>query len=282
MKLKRQITLTGEEGKQLIAKAAAQHSKVRQCLEQSKVLLIGGTTVSALSEELGYGPMRISGRIDASGTRTALRHSLQEAHNLLIENGRAFNADDDIIAIASALTNQDLVVIGANAMDTQGRVALAFASQAGDRRGLALQSAFMQGAYMLILCGMSKLIPSVGAAMSCSDRTGIDLSMGAAIDLYNVYGPIITEIDAFKILFDVVAVAIAGDGFGSGAGTRTYVLHGADHSVRDAWELALSLKGARTSGVESSLAMCHGGCVNCCRHVGCIYKLRTEQSENMK
>ena len=78
-----QLTLTGSEGKVLIAKAVANLPQVKECLANARILMAGGTTVSALSEELGYGPLRISGRIDASGTRTALS-IMPTPHNLLV------------------------------------------------------------------------------------------------------------------------------------------------------------------------------------------------------
>ena len=96
---------------------------------------------------------------------------------------------------------------------------------------------------MLILCGLNKLIPDLGSAMAHSGRTSIDLAMGAAIGLYNVYGPIITEIKAFEILFGVEAVVIAGSGIGSGEGSRTYVLYGEEAAINKSWELVQDIKG---------------------------------------
>ncbi len=96
--------------------------------------------------------------------------------------------------------------------------------------------------------------------------------MGAAIGLYNLFGPVITELKAFEILFGVEAVVIAGSGFGTGDGTRTFVLRGEEASIQQAWELCLGLKGAGVSACEDSLFTCVGGCRHCQRHVGCYYK----------
>ena len=57
MAKKVQVTLTGNEGKLLIAKAAARTEQVRTCMKGHKLLLCGGTTVSAFSEELGFEPL---------------------------------------------------------------------------------------------------------------------------------------------------------------------------------------------------------------------------------
>lgn len=271
MAKKVQLTLTGSEGKVLIAKAVAKLPQVRACLTNARVLLAGGTTVSALSKELGYGPLRISGRIDASGTRTAL-NIMPTPHNLLIQKGQAINIDKNIQEVVESLNNQDLIIIGANAIDTQGRAALAFAALGGGSRGFALHSAYMQGVPMLIVCGLNKLIPDLGSALAHSGRTSIDLAMGAAIGLYNLYGPIITEIKAFEILFGVEAVVIAGSGIGSGEGSRTFVLYGEEEAIMESWKQIQAIKGASVSGDQGSLTTCYGGCNNCKRHVGCMYK----------
>ena len=187
-------------------------------------------------------------------TRTALKKA-KAPHNLLLDQGKGVNVDGSIQKVAESLNDKDLVVVGANAIDPMGRAALAFAALGGGSRGYALHGAYMQGVPMLILAGINKLIPDLGAAQAHSGRAGIDLSMGAAIGLYNLFGPVITELKAFETLFGVEAVVIAGSGFGTGDGTRTFVL-----------------KGAGVSACEDSLFTCVGGCRHCQRHVGCYYK----------
>lgn len=277
MPKKVQVTLTGNESKQLIARAAVRLPEVQRCLGQSKVLLIGGTTVSALAEELGSSPMRISGRIVASGTRTAPT-TLQSPHNLLIQDGQAVNVDKRIQQVVEEMTGEDLIIVGANAIDPYGRAALAFASIDGGSRGRALHDAYLRGVPMLVLCGLSKMIPDLGPAMAHGGWSDIEKSMGAAIGLYNIFGPIITEIKAYEILCGVQAVVIAGDGIESGAGSRTFVLIGEEENIEQAWDLTLSLKGARLSGDKDSLAQCYGGCDACVRHVGCMYKAAAERA----
>ena len=86
---------------------------------------------------------------------------------------------------------------------------------------------------MLILCGLNKLIPDLGAAMAQAGLSSVESSMGAAIGLYNVFGPIVTELKAFEILFGVQAVTIAGSGVGSGEGSRTFRLAGEEENIHD-------------------------------------------------
>ncbi len=276
MPTKAQVTLTGNESKRLIAKAALTYPKIQSCIHDgNKLLLVGGTTVSALSEEMGFGPMRISGRIEASGTRTALRMT-DASHNLLVRNGEAVNADADIQSVVNDMGPSDLIVVGANAIDSQGRAVLAFATAGGGRRGYALHNAFIRGISMVILCGLNKLVPDLGAAMANGGMSDVEMSMGAAIELYNIYGSIITEIKAFEMLYNVQAVTIAGSGIGSGEGSRTFVLLGEHDNVLRAWKGVAALKGAALSGAPESMITCVGGCASCIRHTGCVYKYNAE------
>lgn len=96
--------------------------------------------------------------------------------------------------------------------------------------------------------------------------------MGAAIGLYNVFGPIVTELKAFEILFGVQAVTIAGSGVGSGEGSRTFLLAGEEENIHRAWKQVIQLKGSELSGDRTSLMVCHGGCDGCARHRACMYK----------
>lgn len=266
-----QVTLTGNESKRLIAKAAVLSAEVQHRINQEhQILLIGGTTVSAMSEELGFGPMRISGRIDAGGTRTAL-NVVHAPHSLLIRDGQAVNADKNIQTIMSQLGCEDLIVTGANAIDIHGRAALAFAELGGGGRGRALNNAYLHGVPMLVLCGLNKLVPDIGAITANQCHAETERSMGAAIGLYNIFGPIITEIKAFEILFHIQAVAIAGSGIGSGEGSRTFLLIGEEENINSAWDQILALKGSTLSGNRESLVVCRGGCENCHRHMSCMY-----------
>ena len=54
-----QITLTSPEGKRIIAKGIKALPRVQEVRKEGKIVLKGGTTVSAVSEELCGEPMKI-------------------------------------------------------------------------------------------------------------------------------------------------------------------------------------------------------------------------------
>ena len=82
-----QVVLTVSEAKLVIAKAIATLPEVRRALLEGKLGLKGGTTVSALSELLGFPAMHISGRITTDGARGS--KSMTEApHCIIAERGQ--------------------------------------------------------------------------------------------------------------------------------------------------------------------------------------------------
>ena len=91
--MKCQFSLTVTEGKRLIAKAIASLPEVRHALGEGLILLKGGTTVSALSEELCGQPLRISGRITPRGTVSSGAAEPVGAHSLLLRMGVPETAD---------------------------------------------------------------------------------------------------------------------------------------------------------------------------------------------
>lgn len=268
----KQVTLTGAEGKRLIALAAKELPVLQEALCGDRVLaLIGGTTVSALSEALGFGMLRISGRVDASGTRTA-GYACDRPHTLFIQNGIARGADDDLTDAFGVLGRDDLIVTSVNAFDPEGNAYMACAAPLGGERMRAVCDAEKRGVRVLILAGLNKLIPSLGEDMLRLKREQNTKAMGAAIELCRVNGELFTETDAFETLFGVRACAVAGGGLFEGEGSRVFQLSGSEQAVQRAWDTVLALKGTPLSGDAESLKTCFAGCASCKRHIRCIYK----------
>jgi hypothetical protein len=272
-----QVTLTVAEGKKLIAKAVCALPEVRRARDQGRLLLMGGTTVSAVSEELGFGGMWISGRIDAHGCRATTRAAGPDTapHNWLISGGVATSADADIGETVCGMTRDDVVVVGANVLDMQGRAAVAFAGLAGGGRGRALQLVACQGIPTIVAVGLEKLVPgTVARAVQVSGRVAPDGAMGCAVGLHPVDGKVVTELESFQILYGVTPTVIAGGGLSGGEGSKTFVLEGTEEQVRAAARGVRGIKGAKTSGADESLRPCFPGCPRCERHAGCVYHYR--------
>ena len=78
-----QFTLTVNAGKWLIARSISERAEVRHAFYHGRIILFGGTTVSAVSELLAGKPLRISGRITSRGTGTAWENT-GDPHTLVV------------------------------------------------------------------------------------------------------------------------------------------------------------------------------------------------------
>ena len=288
--MKIQITLTVAGGKRLIARAVASLPQMAQALQSGRVLLVGGTTVSAVSEELGHVPLWISGRIDPSGTRTAGQDTHDTIpHTLLITQGRSENADTKEKAVIGSLVSGDLIVSGANVLLASGEItspanflptlsafpgvaALALAAPKGGTRAEALRLADERDVPIVIACGLEKYLPGkIDVIAAAADRAGTSLAMGAAIKLLPLRGQIITELEALHLLFGVEATVIAGGGILGGEGSRVFSVSGPEENCRQVIAYARTLVKAVSSGAAPSFIPCRPPCRHCGRHVSCVY-----------
>lgn len=290
--LKGQITLTVAGGKKLIARSIILSPKVAWALKNGRILLIGGTTVSAVSEGLGFGSLWIAGRILPGGTRTAGPTKHTSPHTLLITKGHPEEADTAVEDITAALGAGDLIITGANALfitddaDTPGYfpgvAALACAARDGGARGEALRLAGQRGVTTFIACGLEKLLPGdLETVLKVANRNETDLAMGAVIDLLPLQGRIITELEALGHLFEVKATTIAGGGILGGEGCRVFSIEGPETKVRQAFNYARTLVDATTSADEVSLISCCPPCRHCGRHKGCVYFHESIRSKDL-
>jgi len=122
--MKIQIALTVSEAKRLIAKAVAKLPEVIQALERGKVLLKGGTTVSAVAEELAGLKLRICGRISRRGTVSAKIVSSSHSHSIILKKGKIANIDNEIVEVVKELGRNDVIIISGNALDSHYNVAM--------------------------------------------------------------------------------------------------------------------------------------------------------------
>lgn len=270
--VKIQITLTVPEAKRIIAKGIASKPEVKNALQHGNILLKGGTTVSALCEELTGHPLRIGGRITPKGTMNAL-HKKGGAHCLLINKSEAKNVDETVEDVTSILKKDDVIIVGANALDVHGSAAMMAAAPLGSHPGKAISGFMSQGTKVIVAVGLEKLI--VGnirdAVMACG-RESIDRSFGSAIGLIPIFGEVVTELEAIELLANVKATMIGAGGILGAEGATTSVVEGPDDEVKRVFQIVSEIKGARTSGTSESLIECEAGCPQCARHLACIYR----------
>ena len=84
-----QITLTSAAAKRMIAKGIKVHPRVQEVRKRGKIVLKGGTTTSAISEELCGKPMKMAGMITPKGTLTSqFRTEVDLPHALMLQGNK--------------------------------------------------------------------------------------------------------------------------------------------------------------------------------------------------
>ncbi len=268
-----QITITVNEAKRLIAKAIVQLPKVQDALREGKVLLKGGTTVSAVAEELVGFSLRISGRVTPLGTKAAWIKT-GAPHTVLIEKGEPKNVDGCLEEVAGAMNRDDVAIVGANALDIYGNAALMAGAPLGGGTERVLEGLMTKGAIIIVAAGLEKLIPHpIQEAVRAAGRETIDVAIGMEVGLMPIVGRVITEVEAIESLAEVKATVIGAGGIMGAEGATTLVVEGEREEVQKIFAWVQEIKGAPLSGDPDSMAECGPGNPACPRHPACIYRM---------
>ncbi|MGB9867574.1 MAG: hypothetical protein ACPLPR_06695 [Bacillota bacterium] len=257
------------ESKKLIAKAIAAMPEVRKAMVEGKVFLKGGTTTSAVSQELGGPPLRISGRISPTGARGAMKRS-DAPHCLVFERGIPASADGRLEEVVGSLGPEDVAILGANLVDRDGKAGMLAGSLLGGPPGRVLSGLAAQGTKVIIACGLEKFFPGrIEEAIMASGRTKVDKAMGMAVGVIPLIGQVITEVEACSILSGVKATVVARGGIHGAEGGTTLVAEGNCEQVEALCSMLKLVKGAGTSGDPESMEECSLGRGNCAGRNGC-------------
>jgi len=278
--LKAQITLTVNEAKRIIAKGLARHPAVQTALHQGRIFLKGGTTVSAIAEELTGHAMRISGRITPLGTKTGQVYA-GGYHCAVIEKGDLLDADESTDTVVSGLKADDVGIMGANAIDVYGNAAIMYGAPMGGGPGKLISPLVAERPHAFIAAGLEKLVPgSLTDIIPRVARKGVRWSMGMAVGLTPISGKIITEDKAIGLLAKVECTIIGRGGILGAEGATTMLIEGEDEDVQAVFETVSNIKGAGVSGKTESLTECDFPHDKCKNHAACIYK-RTDFQRSM-
>ena len=265
-----QITLTVPENKKIIAKGIALRPDIKKALSSGKVLLKGGTTVSAICEELCGRPLKISGRITQNGTMG--HRKIEDAwHCAIIERGEIVNIDGRVQEAVLKLGKDDIMIIGANAFDSYGNAAMMIGRPLGGGVGPSLIGIMSQINQVIIAVGTEKMVGgNLNKAIKEAARSCVDISMGMAVGLIPLSGEIYTELDAVSTLTGINPLVIGRGGIRGGEGSTTFIVDGDEKTLSGFFNMVNSIKGSTESGIAESLTECTVG-ERCKFHLACMY-----------
>lgn len=268
------FVFTPAESKRLIAKAVARLPEVKRAMQSGEIVITHGSTNVRVAEEiLGECPNAdkfLSGLI--INRILCVTQAEEKPPMIVIKNGKQVAPSLTMEETLENFNAGSVFIKGANAVDTEGNVGVHVASPLGGTIGYAYATLSARGCHLIVPVGLEKLVPSVRrAAQHCGQDTfyyvqGIRIGM---IPIMNAR--VITEIEAFQILFDVEAIHIGGGGLNGSEGSVVIVAEGDKNNLDRAIELIESIKGEPVLRPRKSL------CSNCLRADKGLTKISQEQ-----
>jgi hypothetical protein len=150
------------------------------------------------------------------------------------------------ITVPEALGNftpDDVFIKGANAVDHEGNVAVLAANPKGGTVGAFWALAKARGANIICPVGLEKLVFSISDASRECGQGLFKYSTGLKIGLLPLPGAkVITEIEAFKILFDLEATHIASGGVWGSEGSVALSVKGGEAEIDEMWKEIQNIK----------------------------------------
>lgn len=252
-----QATLTPAESKRLIAKAVAAMPEVKKALRGGTIVVELGTTNGRIVEELlGRKIERdrfAAGVVLPSGTCIVPRE--KRLREIVIRRGRVMDAGlEDVL---DELTPRDVLIKGANAIDSSGNAGVFLGSASGGTVGRALGAVMAKGVNLIIPVGLEKFIP--GSIREVSRMTGIlraNYATGCAVGLIPISGRVITELEAVEILSGAKAMVIGKGGVSGAEGSVTLLIRGNPVQVKAIKKVIILVKGEPGERIEANCDLC--------------------------
>ncbi len=219
-----QITLTPRESKRIIAMGVKKLPVIQQALKNGIILVTLGTTNAYVAEELTGRKIDHSryaaGYID--GTTTVVPQD-KRLPMIALKKGKEVTGD----TIINEMTSQDVVIKGANALDPHGVAGVMLANPIGGTTGSLLGTIVAKGINLVIPVGIEKSIPY--PVTEISRRIGIQRctkATGLPVGMMPLFGTVITEVEALKLLGAGDVFPIGAGGIDGGEGSVTLCVTG--------------------------------------------------------
>lgn len=254
------FVFTPPESKRLIAKAVARLPEVQAAKKEGEIVIGHGGTNGYVAEEIfGERPdpdTFVSGLI--VNRILCVTQAEEKPPMLVYRNGVRIAPGRTMEETLSRFGARSVFIKGANAVDAEGNAGVFVANPAGGTIGWSYGILSARGCRLIAPVGLEKLVPSVrDAARHCGQDTlyycqGIRVGM---IPLMNA--TVVTEIEAFRILFDLAATHVGAGGLGESQGSIVLVAEGEKANLDRAIDLVESIKGEPSPRPRKS------ACTNC-------------------
>ncbi|RPJ39266.1 MAG: hypothetical protein EHM27_09705 [Deltaproteobacteria bacterium] len=246
------ITLTPEESKRLIAKAIVQMDAVQKAKKDGIIGLARCSSCAYIVEELTGRKMEnlmryCSGYIGGPGSCAVL--NTEQERLLVLYHGEEkwlHYTEGNILKFIDEMDQDDVIIKSGNVLDPSGQVGTLVAHPTGGEAGYYLPHILAKGIHLIVPTLISKSIPFPLSRLLTSlgiSRIRVDRTHGIVCGMIPLPGTVITEIDAIRLLSGAESLPIGVNGIGTGKGSVTLLVEGAESEVDAAWEMVNSIKG---------------------------------------
>ena len=274
--MRAQVVLTSAESKKVIAKSVVKMEAVKKAFREGLLVIHPSSSTYFIPEELtGKKPEGIwlVGMIAPRGacveglTLKVMEEDkfkeLSDPANFpfswVFRKGR-LEMGTKLMDVLREMKEGDVYIKGINAVDTHGYVGVLLASLAGGTIGKVLAAQRERKFETLYLGGLEKLLPgSIQEVAKETGRANTADALGVPCGLLPIKGKAVSEVEAFKTLFEVEAFPISAGGVGGAEGAVMLVLKGEEDRVRAAMKsMHEEIKGTKLPKViMAKCGTCH-------------------------
>ena len=250
------FSLNPWESKRLIGRAVSKLPEVVYALSHAQLVIAHGSTNVFVAEEvLGYCPERdkyASGQV-INGTLCQTESS-EKPPILRLVKGKPVPPVPTMDETMAGWDDKCVFIKGANAVDPEFNAAIFNAHPGAGTIGFAFGKICGMGIPLIVPVGLEKLIPSVKLASTQLGHARVDYFNGQKIGMLPlINAKVITEIQAFKILFGLDAVHVGGGGVSGSEGTIVLSVEGDKQSVNESIEEIDTIKGEPPLNLKKAL-----------------------------
>jgi hypothetical protein len=239
--------MTPAEGKRLIAKAVASLELVKEAYKNGIVIIATSTSSAYVAEELMGKEldkgMFTAGVITSEGAGIT-KADVRYPHYVFEKGEKKECSTPQLVPFLARMGPTDVFVKGVNAIDMYGNAGILVHGGGGGTIGTAWGHIVRNGIPCIIPAGLEKVV--LGDLSEVQNLMGvnvIDKAMGWPSGLMAITGDIVTELEAFEILYGVDAIPVGSGGIDGAEGCKVFLLEGSEENANAAYDGVVAIQG---------------------------------------
>ena len=241
-----QFHITVSAGKRLIAKAVISLEQIRSALKNNTIVIIAGSTNGYVGEELLLSIDQIGdfskntffrGVTTGPGKKIDVANAAYFNTDIVVEKGK-WAKEKTIFDVAQSLGQGDIIVKGANAIDSERKLAGVLIRTANlGPSGPMMQAVIGKRTEVIIPVGLEKRVFGNIAEIALK----VNAPSTDGMRMLPLSGTIITELEAIEMLTGASAELVGGGGIFGGEGGSWIAVTGTEEQLHTAKDIINSV-----------------------------------------